>query len=189
MAAGDDTTISFGICFSRDAIYAASIRKEGCGIVNNDFETAFDFLCLEWVRKVLEKKGLAAKALDRFMNLYRDGVTIPMINNIPGRRLINKRLSLRQGDRTSGYWFCYGIDPLLAYLNKRLQGILIHTLPVAGPAQHGHPCPLPPIEQRYKVQGYLDDCKPAITSMAEIELVDRACRLFEMASGCIIHSK
>ena len=187
LAAGDDRRISFGICQARDAVYAAGQRKEGCGLVDNDFEAAFDFLCLDWVRKVLEKKGLAAEALQRFMNLYSDGITIPIINNIPGRRISNRRLSLRQGDRPSGIWFCYGIDPLLVYLEKRLTGIIVHSLPVAGPAGQGQHGPLPPLEQRYKVQGYLDDCKPAITTMAEFYLVDRACKLFEQASGCKMH--
>ena len=88
-----------------------------------------------------------------------------MINNTQGKKLINKRLSLRQGDRPSGIWFCYGIDPLLTYLEKRLAGILVHSLPVAGPVLDGQLGLLPPMEQRYKVQGYLDDCKPAITSI------------------------
>ena len=111
----------------------------GCGLPDNDFESAFDFLCLDWVRLVLEKKVLAPEALYRFMNIYSDGITIPMINNIPGRCLFNKRLSLRQGDRPSGNWFCYSIDPLLVYLERRLQGILIHSLPVAGPVELGQP--------------------------------------------------
>ena len=89
------------------------------------------------------------------------------------------------GDRPSSVWFCFGIDPLLVYLEKRLQGILIHSLPVHGPALQGQA--LPPIETRYKVQGYLDDCKPAITSMAEYQLVDSACSLFERSSGCKLH--
>ena len=35
--------------------------------------------------------------------------------------------------------------------------------------------------------GYADDVKPAITSMAEFTLVDRAMALFESASGCKLH--
>ena len=110
-----------------------------------------------------------------------------MINGVQGRKLQNRRLSLRQGDRPSGIWFCYGIDPLLTYLEKRLTGIILHSLPVAGPVEHGQVGPLPPLEQRYKVQGYLDDCKPAITTMAEFSLVDNACKLFEQSSGCRLH--
>ena len=136
---------------------------------------------------MLEKKGVAAAALARFSNIYSDGITVPVVNNIPGKAILNKRLSLRQGDRPSGIWFCYGIDPLLVYLERRLQGILIHSIPVQGPVQQGHTGALPPQETRYRVQGYLDDCKPAITSMAEFQLVDRACRIFERSSGCRLH--
>ena len=185
LACGDDRRITFGISLARDAIYAAGRRKQGCGMADNDFEAAFDFLCLEWVKMVLRKKGVAEAALDRFSNIYEDGISIQIINNIPGNPIVNNRLSLRQGDRPSGVWFCYGIDPLLAYLEKRLQGILVHSLPVQGPALHGQV--LPPIETRYKVQGYLDDCKPAITTMAEFQLIDSACLLFEKSSGCRLH--
>ena len=187
LALGDDRRISFGICLARDAIYAAGKRKNGCGLADNDFEAAFDYMCLNWVKMVLERKGLAAEVLDRFMNIYSGGITIPMVNNILGDKLSNRRLSLRQGDRPSGIWFCYGIDPLLAYLERRLEGILIHTLPVSGPVPHGQHGHLPAMELRYKVQGYLDDCKPAITSMAEFALVDNACSLFERSSGCKLH--
>ena len=58
LAAGDDRRITFGISLARDAIYAASKRKEGCGLADNDFEAAFDFLCLEWVKQVLRRRGL-----------------------------------------------------------------------------------------------------------------------------------
>ena len=84
-----------------------------------------------------------------------------------------------------GVWFCFGIDPLLVYLEKRLQGILVHSLPVEGPALPGEA--LQPIETRYRVQGYLDDWKPAITTMGEFQLVDFACSLFEKSSGCRLH--
>ena len=187
LAAGSDRRISHGICLARDAVYAAGMRKTGCGLADKDFISAFDFMCLDWIKKVLEKKGMAQAALDRFSNIYSEGITIPVINNILGTSLLNKRLSLRQGDRPSGVWFCYGIDPLLIYLQRRLQGILIHSLPVLGPTQPGQPRQLSPLETRYKVLGYLDDCKPAITSMEEFLLVDKGCRLFEQSSGCKLH--
>ena len=33
----------------------------------------------------------------------------------------------------------------------------------------------------------MDDCKPAISSKDEFSLVDKACRLFELSSGCKLH--
>jgi hypothetical protein len=68
-------------------------------------------------------------------------------------------------------------------VEKSLQGITICSLPVQGPVLHSQP-PLSPVEERYKVIGYADDVKPAITSMAEFCLIDKAMELFENASGC-----
>ena len=84
-------------------------------------------------------------------------------------------------------WFAFGIDPMLRYLEKRLQGILITTLPVLGPTLEGAPSPLPPLEERFKLMAYCDDVKPSITSMAEFLTVDNACSLFEKSSGCKLH--
>ena len=101
-----------------------------------------------------------------------------MVNNIPGAAVKNVRLTLRQGDIPSMELFSFGIDPLLCLLERVLQGILICSIPVLGPKlQHGPPPP--PVELRYKVIGYADDSKPAITSMQEFTLVDKSLTLFE----------
>ena len=47
--------------------------------------------------------------------------------------------------------------------------------------------PLPNLEQRYKLIGYADDNKPAITTMEEFVTVDHSLELFEKASGCKLH--
>ena len=64
---------------------------------------------------------------------------------------MDKRGSLRQGGCGSMEWFAFGIDPLLRYLEKRLQGILITSLPILGPSQVGEQVPLPPMEERLKL--------------------------------------
>ena len=46
---------------------------------------------------------------------------------------------------------------------------------------------LPPLEERYKVIGYADDVKAAITSKMEFAVVDKAMSLFENAPGCRLH--
>ena len=95
-------------------------------------------------------------------------------------------MSLRQGDLPSMHLFSFGIDPVLVYLEKRLQGILISSLPLHGPVLLGSPS-LGHLEERYKVIGYADDIKPAITTMHEFTLVDTAMSLFEESSGCKLH--
>ena len=187
LVAGNDRRIHHGINMARNAIFAASKPGHaGCGILDTDLIAAFDFLCMDWVYMVLDKKGLDRKVISRLRNLYMDSYTITVVNNIQGKAIKNTRLSLRQGDLPSMHFFSYGIDPLLSYLERRLQGILISSLPAQGPLSYGQ-LALPPVEERYKVIGYADDVKPAITNMSEFGVVDKAMGLFEMASGCRLH--
>ena len=96
-------------------------------------------------------------------------------------------MTLRQGDCPSSVWFGYGIDPLLLHLEKLLKGIEIFSEPVLGPTNFGEPRRLDKINCTYKLSGYCDDVKPAITSIEEFYIVDRAVKLFEGASGCELH--
>ena len=133
-ASGNNKRISHAINFARDAVFSANKKKEGAGLADLDFQSAFDFLCMSWVERVLEKKGLHMDVINRMRRYYKNGVTIPVINNIQGRKIQNYRRTLRQGDCPSSVWFNYGIDPLIHYLDKRLQGIIIQSSPVSGPA-------------------------------------------------------
>ena len=135
---------------------------------------------------MLAKKGACPSFLARLRNLYSNNYSVLVVNNLPGAAVKNVRLTLRQGDIPSMELFSFGIDPLLVLLERVLKGILISSIPVSGPKlQHGPP--LPPVELRYKVIGYADDSKPAITSMEEFTVVDRSLSLFERASGCKVH--
>ena len=146
LVSGDNRRIHHGVNLARDAIYAASKSREGCGILDTDYVAAFDFLVMHWVFQVLSKKGLCDQVISRLRNLYKENITVVVVNNVPGKSYINHRWSLRQGDVPSMHWFAYGIDPLLNYLDKRLTGILIHSLPLHGPAPVGAASPLPPLE-------------------------------------------
>lgn len=86
------------------------------------------------------------------------------------------------------FFFAYGIDPLITYLERRLTGILICSLPVLGPVlESSMSRTLPPMEERYRVISYADDLKPAIATMEEFKLVNSASALFEAASCCRLH--
>ena len=74
------------------------------------------------------------------------------------------------------------------YLEKRLTGIQIASLPIHGPTEETSASPtLQQTQQLYKVVAYADDVKPSITSMQEFYLVDNACALLERASGVKLH--
>ena len=97
-------------------------------------------MVLTWCYQVMERKGLSPKVIERYKNLYSDHFSIVVVNNITGRCVKNVRLTIRQGDKFSMEMFTFGMDPVLVYLEKRLQGILIHQVPVQGPVL----LPLPP---------------------------------------------
>ena len=160
--------------------------KLGCGIADTDFVAAFDWLVLSWVWKVLIRLGVDQQVVKRVQNLYEDSITIVVVNNKLGRVFVDRRGSLRQGGCSSMEWFCFGIDPLLRYLDKRLQGIVITSIPRHGPVLQGEMA-LSPLEERFKLMAYCDDVKPSITCMAEFFTVDKACTLFEESSGCKLH--
>ena len=185
--AGSDRKIHHGIARARDAIQAAGKSRTGCGIADTDFMAAFDWLVLSWVWKVLLKLGVDEAVVARLEELYKDSRTIVVVNNKMGRVFNDVRGSLRQGGCASMTWFSLGIDPLLRYLEKRLQGILVTSLPVLGPVLHGDKMPLPPLEERFKLMAYCDDVKPAVSTMAEFKTIDDACTFFEKSSGCHLH--
>ena len=72
-----------------------------------------------------------------------------------------KHWSIRQGDRPSSALFCYGIDPHLAWLDNRLQGIDIYSMPAAGPTLKSETFPIS-VTETYRVIGYIDDVKPEL---------------------------
>ena len=187
--AGDDRRIHHAINLARNAIHAASkFTRSGCGIADTDYQAAFDFLVMSWVFMVMKKKGLSEVVINMLKNLYNDNISIIVVNNIEGKCIKNIRMSLRQGDVPSMFFFAFGIDPLITYLDRRLTGILIYSLPVFGPVlRESKSNTLPHMEERYRVVSYADDLKPAIASMEEFKLVNDASALFEAASGCKLH--
>ena len=126
--------------------------------------------------------------LNRLKNLNQDNLSIVVVNNIEGKCVKNIRMTLRQGDIPSMFFFAYGIDPLVSYLDSRLSGILVTSLPVLGPVpQNFMKSQLKALEERYRVISYADDLKPAITTMEEFTLVNDASAMFEAESGCRLH--
>ena len=216
LVTGGDRRISHGVALARDAIHAASSLKSGCGILDTDLVAAFCNMVLTWCLQVMERKGVSPEVIKRFRNLYEKNYSIIVVNNIPGRCIENIRLSVRQGDKCAMEIFTFGMDPVLSYLEKRLEGILIHSLPVQGPilstlphpplvhapppaigglqalperppSRPHHRAQLPALETRYKIIAFCDDLKPAITNNYEFLLVERVMTIFELSSGCQMH--
>ena len=131
-------------------------------------------------------KGLCEQVITRLSNIYKNSITIPVINNIPGQPLHNLRGSLRQGCPGSMGWFSLGIDPLLLLLERKLQGISICSVQAAGPLAE-HQARLHPVEELYTVYGLADDIKASVSTMSEFGIIEDAARLFESSSGNLLH--
>ena len=188
LVAGSDRRIHHGINRARDAVQHAGKVKSGCGLLDLDFLAGFDWLDMAWVYLVIAKKGVDEEVINRIRRLYANSISVVVVNNVPGRAFKNIRGSLRQGDVPSMFWFGTGIDPLLYYLDMRLKGIPIITISVQGPTMENYPlATMKPMTEMFKLVAYADDVKPAITSMEEFNLVDRACTLMERASGVKLH--
>ena len=187
LVAGSDRRIHHGINLARDAIFHAGKAKKGCGILDLDFLAGFDWLNMAWVYRVLKKKGVNPLVVDRLFRIYSDSTTTVVVNNVRGKTIDNRRGSLRQGDIPSMFWFSVGIDPLLVFLDRRLSGIPIYSLPLHGPEPEGAPDVPKELREVYRLVAYADDVKPSITSMEEFYLVDNACSMLERASGVKLH--
>ena len=104
--------------------------------------------------------------------------TVVVVNNVHGKCFLNIKWSIRQGDRPSSIFFCYGLDPHLDWLESRLTGITIYRNLFSSTAS---------APEVFKLIAYVDDVKPSITNMNEFSVVDQGSALFEAASGCILH--
>ena len=71
--------------------------------------------------------------VNRLTNMYKGRASQVVVNNIPGAIINNVRGTLAQGDRPSMIYFCHGLDSLLYYLEAKLAGIPLISIPTAGP--------------------------------------------------------
>ena len=113
-------------------------------------------MIMKWVFLVMRAKGLDEKVIERLTNIYDNNITVVVVNNVAGRTFTNSRWSMRQGDNPSVFWFSFGIDPLVTFLEKRLQGITLYSTPVLGPVLSDCP-PLPPLQETFKLLCFVDD--------------------------------
>ena len=154
LAVGSDRRIHHGINKARDAIFMASERNQKCGILDNDYKAAFDYMVLKWVFKVLLAKGIDEEVVNRLYSLYNNHMTVVVVNGVQGRCFLNIRWSIRQGDKPSSTFFCYGIDPLLDWLERTWSSKRRHPSAICcsiRASRHGwcktlcclqgHPCP------------------------------------------------
>ena len=131
LAAGSNRRIYHGVNRVRDTVQSMWNKNISGGVLDNDYKMAFDLMIMLWVFQVLRAKGVDQRVIERLKNIYQDNITVVVVNGVPGKAVKNTRWSMRQGDLPSVFWFCYGIEPLVIYLEKRLKGLTIYSSPKA----------------------------------------------------------
>ena len=116
LVTGGDKRISHGVAMARDAIHAAGISQERCGMLDTDLIAAFDNMVSTWCFQVMSRKGLDDEVIARYRNLYDNNISIIVVNGIQCRKIKNVRQSVRQGHKFSMEIFAFGMDPILSYL-------------------------------------------------------------------------
>ena len=84
LVAGEDRQIHHGINLARDAIWAATQRNQGYGILDTDLIAGFDYMTLSWCIKVLERKGACQEFTRRLRNLYDNNLSVVVVNYTRG---------------------------------------------------------------------------------------------------------
>ena len=170
--------ISHAITKVRDCINLIGPSAPGCAIIQTDFVSAYDFLCLKWTMRVLRKKGVSEHFVSTLENVYSNNQSfvINIINNEQQAPIENKRKAIFQGDRTSTILFNFSIDPLLVHLKNRLKGLAYFKMTTAGPHHplFGRPTPA---SAKLKMLGYVDDLKALVTSKNEFIVLDNSLTL------------
>ena len=83
------------------------MKGDGCAIPDNNYMQAFDMMVLLWVFKIMAAMGLDKSVIDRFRKIYRDNITMVVVNNIIGKGTKNVRWSICQGDRPISFFLNY----------------------------------------------------------------------------------
>ena len=102
LVTGGDKRISHGVAMARDAIHAAGINRDRCGILDTDLIAAFCNMVSTWCFSVMSKKGLVPEVISRYRNLYDRNYSIVVVNGIQGRCIKTNECPSDRG--TSSRW-------------------------------------------------------------------------------------
>merc|ERR1712173_50407 len=106
--------ISEAVCLTRDAIESVKPSQKAC-LFETDYISAFDLMSIDWILKVLLKKGCSKPFVQVLRNIFQeeDSFVSCVINNEVQPRILNRRKNIKQGCRMSTQMYNYASDPLL----------------------------------------------------------------------------
>lgn len=160
---GKGRSIIQTVCEYRDIIAIADVLRLPCAIMTLDFEKAFDRVDHQYLLHTMSAMGIPHNFVNIIGRILRSSTSRIMINGQLTRELAFSS-SVRQGCPMSMALFAIAIEPLLATLQKRLQGLCIHG-------------------QNISCKAYADDVGLVITGESDIEIAFQVIRKYELASG------
>merc|ERR1712004_497000 len=103
--------ISQAVCLTRDAIESVKPSQKAV-LYETDYISAFDLMSIDWILKVLLKKGCSKSFVQTLRNIFQDEDTYVscVINNEVQERILNRRKNIKQGCRSSTQMYCFATD-------------------------------------------------------------------------------
>jgi hypothetical protein len=163
-------TILDAIATIRDTIADAEMTNGTLCILSLDFSEAFDRVTHEYLYGTLEKYGFDGWVIDRIRKMYEGATSVAQINGYVSREIPIRR-SIRQGCPLSMLLFALCIDPFIRRLEEEIGRCRRNT--------HG---------RREVVVAYADDVTIILRAPAELAVVDKVTREFELASGALLNT-
>merc|ERR1712016_77321 len=104
--------ISEAVCLTRDAIESVKPTQKVV-LYETDYVSAFDLMSIDWILKVLLRKGCSKSFVQTLRNIFHDEDTYVscVINNEVQERILNRRKNIKQGCRSSTQMYCFATDP------------------------------------------------------------------------------
>ena len=94
--------VSQAVYLTRDAIECVK-PSQNVAVVETDYISAFDIMSVDWVLKVLLKKGCSERFVQVLRNIFKeeDSFVSCVVNNEVQQRILNRRKKIKQGCRSS----------------------------------------------------------------------------------------
>jgi hypothetical protein len=119
------TSIFDAVATLRDAIAYAETEQRPLCVVSLDFKEAFDRISHTYILSVLRSYGFSERFIASIRMMYEDTMSALQVNGHLSAP-IPIQCGVRQGCPLSMILFALCLDPLLRYLDGRLQGLRVH---------------------------------------------------------------
>jgi hypothetical protein len=156
-----ENTIFDVVAAVRDAISYAETTKRPLRVLSLDLKEAFDRIFHTYLWTVMHSYGCREGIIDSIAMMYENATSVIQINSHLSTPIPN-RCEVRQGCPLSMILFALCLNPLLYYLDERLQGIRVTG------------------RQRKKtVIAYADDVSISVTSKEDVRIIREAITCYE----------